>query len=234
MSSKSKIRIPAEILYLFANLLISFAVAMVTCADLGVSMVVAPAYILSLKLDLLTFGQCEYIVQGIVMILFCFVMRGFRVRYLASFGTCLLYGAMLDAWRKIVPLFNPDITPPGSMSMPARIVLFAVGMVLTSLSVAMFFKTYIPPQVIDFFVKGVSDRYRLPLGRFKTGCDMALLVIALIMTLAFFRSVRGIGAGTLVMTAVNGTLIALFSKLLDRCFEFPTLWPKGEEMLKTE
>ena len=204
MSSKSKLRIPSEILYLFANLLISFAVAMVTCADLGVSKVVAPAYILSLKLDLLTFGQCEYIVQGIVMILFCFAMRGFRLRYLASFGTCLLYGAMLDAWRKLVPLFNPDITPPGSMPMPARIILFAVGMVLTSLAVAMFFKTYIPPQVIDFFVKGVSERYSLPLGRFKTACDISLLIIALIEFLIRFTGIAYLmNIGTSQINMIN-------------------------------
>ena len=234
MSSERKIRFPSELLYVLAIVLIAFSVAMVTCADLGVSMVVAPAYILSLRLSFLTFGQCEYIVQGIVFILFCFLMGRFRVRYLGSFLSCVIYGAVLDAWRKVVPLFNPDVTPPGSMPMPARIALLAVGMTLTSFAVAMFMKTYLPPQVIDFFVKGVAAHYRLNYTKFKISCDVSLLVIAFAMTLIFFGGIRGIGVGTLVMTALNGALIGMFLKLLDRFFDFTPIWPKLEEKLRIE
>ena len=62
----------------------------------------------------------------------------------------------------------------------------------------------------------------------------ALLLTALTMTLIFFGSIRGIGVGTLVMTAFNGAIISLFSKLLDRYFEFPPLWPKAEALFRIE
>lgn len=51
-------------------IVLSFATAMLAAADLGMSMVVAPAYIVSLKVKALTFGQAEYIVQGMLFILF--------------------------------------------------------------------------------------------------------------------------------------------------------------------
>ena len=40
-----KIKIHSEVLYLFAIALLAFSVAMLTAADFGISMIVAPAYI---------------------------------------------------------------------------------------------------------------------------------------------------------------------------------------------
>lgn len=64
MMSGKKVTLHSETVYLFAILILSFAVAMVSAADFGVSMIVAPAYILSLAVDALTFGQSEYILQA--------------------------------------------------------------------------------------------------------------------------------------------------------------------------
>lgn len=46
-----------------------------------------------------------------------------------------------------------------------------------------------------------------------------MLVLGTTMTLAFFKKFVGINWGTLVMTVCNGTLISLFSKLLDKCID---------------
>ena len=61
MESK-KIRISSELTYLIATVILAFSVAMITITDFGVSMIVAPAYILSQKLGFLTFGQSEYVI----------------------------------------------------------------------------------------------------------------------------------------------------------------------------
>lgn len=159
-----KLKIPSEVVYILAVALLSLAVAMLTAANFGVSMIVAPAYLLSLKVGIFTFGQAEYVIQAGLFIIFCIVMRGFRAVYLSSFVTCLIYGAALDLWR-CIPFFNPNVTPPGSMSMPIRILLFVLGVLLTSFSVAMFYKTYLYPQVYDFFVKGVSGKFGIKLSR---------------------------------------------------------------------
>lgn len=210
-----KIRIPSEIIYLSAITLLSLAVAILTSADFGVSMIVAPAYLLSLKTEVLSFGQAEYVIQAGVFILLCAILKKFRPIYLFSFATCLIYGFALDLWR-LMPCFNPSVTPAGSMALHVRIIMFVVGVLLTSFSVALFFKTYIYPQVYDFFVKAVSTKYRLNLSVFKTAVDMTLLTASVIMTFSFFGEFRGIGWGTPVMAVVNGTIIGLFSKLLDK------------------
>lgn len=220
-----KLTIHAEPLYIFATVLLALSVAAVTAADFGVSMVAAPAYVLSLYVDFLSFGQAEYVVQGVLFIAFCLLMRKFRVSYLFAFASCLLYGLVLDLWR-LIPVFSESAEP---LYMGWRIALFVVGELLTALSVAMFFKCYLPPQVNDYFVMGVSERYNIKRSFFKFCFDAGFLVIALIMSLCFFGAIRGIGIGTLIITAVNGFLIGLCSKLLDSLFEVKPLFNKLKE-----
>jgi len=218
--TSGKIVIPSEAAYLPAIILIAFSVAMTAAADFGVSMIVAPAYILSLKFSFLSFGLAEYIVQGLLFIIFCLIMKRVKLVYFTSFLTGIIYGFVLDLWRKIVPVLNPEITPPGSMSMPVRIVFLVVGMVLTSFTVALFFKIYIYPQVYDFFVKGLCEAKKIPTRRMKTGFDLCCLGVATILSFILFGRLKGIGWGTAAMTVFNGTLIALFERLIDRFFVF--------------
>ena len=222
-----KLKIPSELAYIAAIALLSFAVAMLSAADFGISTIVAPAYLLSLRTSLLTFGQAEYVIQAGVFVVLCIVLRRFRFVCLSSFATCLIYGFVLDLWRRI-PFFNPTVTPPGSMALWLRIVMFIAGIVLTSFAVALFFKTYLYPQVYDFFVKAVSRRYGIRLSRLKTAVDLTCLAASVVMTLVFFGEFRGISWGTIVMALINGTIIGQFSTLLDRTCDFPA-WLPGVE-----
>ena len=86
---RKKLCISSEVTYALAIILLALAVAMLTAADFGISMVVAPAYLLSLKVGVITFGQAEYIIQAGVFILLCLVIRKFKPIYLMSFVTCL-------------------------------------------------------------------------------------------------------------------------------------------------
>lgn len=216
MERCKKITVHSETVYFAAILILSFAVAMVSAANFGVSMIVAPAYILSEKISFLTFGQSEYVIQAILFIVFCIAMKKFKLVYFSSFATCLIYGAVLDFWRKAIPVFNPEITPPESMAMILRIIFFTAGMLLTSLAIAMFYRTYFYPQVYDFFVKGISTKYKKNTTKFKTAFDAGCLAVSLIMTLLMFKKFVGIGVGTVIITALNGILIGFFGKFIDK------------------
>lgn len=113
VAPKKRIVVSSEITYILAVVLLALAVAILTAADLGISMIVAPAYLLSLKTGVVTFGQAEYIIQAGVFILLCLVIRRFRPVYLMSFVTCLVYGAVLDLWR-MLPCFDPSVTAPAA------------------------------------------------------------------------------------------------------------------------
>ena len=209
----NQLRIPSELVFLFALTLLALSVSMTAAADFGVSMIVAPAYIISLKWPVLTFGQAEYVVQGLLFILFCICMRRLRPLYLVSFATGLLYGVILDSWR-LIPLLSPETV--GQAPLPLRIALLLLGMVMTSFAVALLFRVYIYPQVYDFFVKGITARYRLDLTRTKLVFDISLLTISLAMSLLLFGRLNGVGIGTLLMTFCNGFLIGGFDRFIQK------------------
>lgn len=213
-----KIKLHSETVYILGLFIMSLSVAMIACTDYGLSMIVAPAYLLSVKIGV-TFGQAEYIVQGLLFIVLCIALRKFRIIYGFSFVTGLIYGAMLDGWRVLIPHFNPEITAPGMLPLPLKLVYFCVGMTLTSFAVALLFRTYLYPQVYDFFVKAISARYKLNRDKFKIGFDISCLVVSCAMTFLLFGKIVGIGVGTLIMTALNGVIIAFFGKLFDKCLE---------------
>lgn len=214
-----RIRVKSEVIYVAAILLLSFSVAMISCTGFGVSMIVAPAYILSERISFLTFGQSEYIIQGILFVVFCILMKKVKLVYFSSFITCILYGAVLDLWRLIIPHFNPNLYAVGSLPIGLRLIYFVFGMLLTSFSVALFFQTYLYPQVYDFFVKGISSHFNLNRTKFKIYFDMISLAVACLMTLLLFYKFVGIGIGTIIMTCFNGMLIGFFSKLFDKYLE---------------
>ncbi len=224
-----KMKISNELIYVLAVVVLSFATAMLAAADLGLSMVVAPAYIVSLKAGFLTFGQAEYIVQGMLFILFCILAGRVRVWYFFAFASGLIYGAVLDFWRMVIPHFNPELFAPGSLPLSLRIIYFAVGFLLNSLGVALYFKTYFYPQVYEFFVKGISKRYNIPLPRFKIGFDMTCLVIAAVLSFVLFHGFVGIGAGTVVLAFGNGPLIGFYGRWMDKHLDTWERWGKLAE-----
>ena len=228
-----KLVIHSETVYVLGIVLLSFAVAMLTAANFGISMIVAPAYLLSLKTGFLTFGQAEYVIQAFLFVLFCLVMKRFKPVYLSSFVTCLIYGAVLDLWR-LIPIFNPSVTEPGSMALPLRILMFVFGILFTSASVMLFFKTYLYPQVYDFFVKGVSEKFGIEISRFKTCFDLSCLAVGSAMTLIFFKKFVGISFGTLLIALINGTLIGFFGKVFDRIFEVKPFFKKFSKYFSLE
>ena len=232
VSALKKIKIYSELVYIIAQFGLTLAVAIMAAADFGVSMIVAPAYIVSQKFTFFTFGQWDYIIQGVLFVILCIAMKKFKFTYFVSFITCVIYGTILDMWRAVIPVLNPDVTAPGSMDLWVRIVMFVVGELLTAFTVMLFFKTYIYPQVCDLFVKGIVAKYGFDQTKCKRIFDLCCFMLSLILTLVLFRGFVGIKWGTVIITLVNGVLIGACSKLYDKFFETVPLFPRLAEKFK--
>lgn len=229
-----KLKVPQEIAYLVAIVVLALGVAMSAAADFGVSMIAAPSYILSLRVGALSFGQAEYVVQALMLVVMCLLLRRIKPIYLFSFVTCLIYGLVLDAERALITPLNPAAVAPGAFPMPVRIALFVGSILITAFSVALFFRSCFFPQVHDMFVALVSRRYKIPLTKFKLFYDIGALLVSAAMTLLFFGRIVGIGLGTVIIAFINGPLIGLVGKLLDNTCEFTTGFPKLAALFETD
>ena len=201
-----------ELAYIFGLMVLAFSAALMEASNLGVSMIVAPAYLMYLKLSqtfsFFTFGMAEYTLQDVLLIAMMLILGRFRLYYLFSFVTAVLYGFLLDGSMALVALF-------GVSGMAGRIICFAAG-------VSLLFRTYIAPEVYELFVKEIAAKYGRNINRVKTVYDCASCLIAICMSFAFFGlgHFEGVKIGTVLCALVNGALIGLFSRVFGHCFEF--------------
>lgn len=221
---KTKPRFMSELAYVLALPPLALGVALMEKADFGVSMIVAPAYLLHLKLVTLhpffTFGVLEYLVQGVLLIALCIVLRRFRPAYLFSFVTAVIYGYLLDACVWLC-------TPLPIDAFVLRLIWYAIGTLLCAIGVSLMFHTYLAAEVHELFVKEISARFRLRITRVKTVYDISCALIGVLLSFLFFGlwHFEGVKLGTIVTALINGFLIGQCSKILDRSFTFYDRFP---------
>ena len=171
-----------EVAYILGIVTLAFGTALMERADLGMSMVVAPAYLIYLKisdyLNWFSFGMAEYCFQAFLIILLAMIMRGLKRKYLFSFITAFLYGNVLDVVMKYVALISAD-------GMMPRIGLYAAGFVVCAIGVSLLFHTYISPEAYELFVKEISSGFGFDINKTKTIYDCCSCFVAIIMSFLF-------------------------------------------------
>ena len=208
-----------ELSYALGLIIMAFAAAFTERAGLGMSMVVAPAYILHLKLSeflpWFTFGVAEYCIQGLLVLITALIMRRFKLSYLFSFITAVLYGTLLDG-----AMFILSFVPKEELYL--RIIWFLIGTVFCSLAVSLFFHTYISPEAYELIVKEISDKFGFNINKVKTFYDCLSTLIGIALSFSFFGFgvFKGVGIGTVACALINGFLISRFSRLLEHFFIF--------------
>lgn len=239
-----KISKTSELLWLFGIVFVALGVAICSKADLGVSMIAAPAFVVYEAIASLwsgfSVGMTEYMMQGLLLILLCLIVRRFQWRYLLAFVVAVVYGYALNLFLFLL----------GGVSFDAvwlRWVMLIVGDVLTAFGVACFFRTYMPLQVYELFVAELSSRFQLNVNKVKWSFDITLLVISIALALVLFGDVKSfdwstigyssfhsIGLGTLVTTAINSPIIAVMGKWIDKIFDATSAFPKVEKLLRRD
>ena len=236
-----KIKKSSELLWLFGIIFVALGVAICSKANLGVSMVAAPAFIVYEALapfwNGFSVGMIEYVIQGIMLIALCLAIRKFNWQYLFAFLVAVIYGYVLNFFLWL--LNGVDFS-----EVWLRWVMLLVGDVVVAFGVACFFKTYLPLQVYELFVAEISRNFNLGIAKVKTVFDVSLLGISILLALflfgdvttfnwstIYFQSFHSIGLGTIVTTIINSPLINACSKLIDNIFEPSARFTKLEKLL---
>lgn len=237
-----KIRKSSELLWLMGIIFVAFGVSICSKADLGVSMIAAPAFVVSEAVIRLwsgfSVGVTEYIIQGILLIILCIAVKKFDWRYLLAFAVAVIYGYVLD-------LFLFIMSPVTFDALWLRWVMLIVGDIVTAFGVACFFRTFMPLQVYELFVAEISSVYKISISKTKAVFDFSLLIISIVLALLLFgdisefdftkiayTSYHSLGLGTLVTTAINSPIIAFMGKIIDKIFEPTPLFPELEKSLR--
>ena len=209
----------SEAAYFIGVFLLALGTAFAEKGNLGMSMVVAPAYLIHLKvsefLPFFSFGMAEYCFQALLLVILSMMFRKVKFSYIFSFITALFYGFTLDGIMKIVSL----IPEPG---MGLRIVFFAAGLLLCAGGVSFLFHTYISPEAYELFVKEIAAARGYNINKCKMVYDCVSCVLGIILSFLFFGfgKFRGVNIGTIIAALLNGFLISRFSRALEYIWEF--------------
>lgn len=237
-----RVKASSELLWVFGIVFVALGVTLCSKANLGVSMIAAPAFIISEFISqfnsFFDVGVTEYILQGIMLISLCIIIKKFNWRYLLAFAVAVLYGYTLNffIWIFAGLEFN---------AVWLRYLMLIIGDIITAFGVACFFRTYMPLQVYELFVAEISDHLKINIDRVKGIFDISLLFISIVLSLTLFGDVKSfdwsslwhnsfhnIGVGTLITTAINSPVISLMGKVIDRFSDNSPCFPKLEALLK--
>lgn len=214
----------SEIAYVLGILTLALGAALMERASFGMSMIVAPAYLIHLKasqfLEFYTFGISEYIFQAFLLITLSLILRKFKKSYLLSLVTAFIYGSILDVTMLLVahlPCYG----------IIWQIFFYVVGVFTCTVAVALLFHTYLPPEAYELFVKELSQEFNITITKAKTIYDCCSCIISIIFSFCFFGFgvFIGIGWGTILCALVNGWLIGQISSWLEKRFIFKDALP---------
>ncbi len=214
-----KRKISTELAYVFGIVFVAFGVVLMEKADFGVSMVVAPAYLLYRWLSptwtFVTFGMAEYCLQAVLLAVMALILRRFRLSYLFSFVTAVIYGFVLDGFMALGAVLPAD-------EIWQRIIYYILGMLFCSAGVSAMFHTYISPEAYELFVKEVSSHFHADIHRFKTVYDCVSCLIGILLSFLAFGlwHFEGVKWGTVLCALINGWIIGRFSAFYEKHWSF--------------
>ena len=217
-----------EAAFLAGTAFLSFGTALQQAAGFGMSMVVAPAYVLADWVGFIPAGTMCYLFQGFLILLTSLLLRRFKLSYLFSFFSAVVFGLLVDAFTALLTRW---IIEPG---LALRLVCFVPGVLANSLGIALLLNSYLPPQAPELLVKELSAHYGWNKYRAKYAYDGASLALSAALSLLLLGQLRFIGVGTFIITAVNGPLISLYGRFLEKRLDFSALLPGLQRLFAGE
>ena len=197
-----------ELAYIIGIITLASGTALMERADFGMSMVVAPAYLIYLKISeyfsWFSFGMAEYCFQAFLILVLAIILRGFKRKYLFSFITAFIYGNILDVMMKVVGL-----VPANGIMLRAG--LYAAGLVVCAIGVS-----------LELFVKEISSEFGFNINKTKTVYDCCSCLVAVILSFLFmgFLHFEGVKTGRILCAVINGWVIGQCSRLFEKFFHF--------------
>lgn len=201
----------------FAGLaLLAFGTALTAYGDVGISMVVAPAFVLHLFvsqfLPWFSFGVAEYVLQAVVLLILTLILRKGKLMYLLSFAVTLLYGFLLDRSMALTALLPENAY--------LQIAMYVVGAIICCSALALLFGSYFPPEAYELFSKEIAAKFHKPVHKVVNVYNLCSLLLSVVLSFALFGTIKGIGIGTVVCAFLYGYVIQFFQTVYGKTFRF--------------
>ena len=198
-------------------MLLSVGMTFIVKADFGVSVVQAPAYVISLVFNPITFGLGNYIVQTILLIVLVIILRTFKMSYILAFLVGIFYSITLDASMWLFKNLE-------AVTLTQRILYFIIGYSLLPIAVSLFFRVKVAIMPYDTFIRELVEVKKLKLAKAKWIFDICCLIAALSISLIAFGNIQGVGIGTIALALTVSPIMSLIIKFFDKYIVFAPIF----------
>lgn len=209
------------IFYIAGMVLLALGLTLNTKSELGVSPIISVSYCVANIWDFnfgnVTFVQyCIFVLVELVIHLARKKKCSLLITDILQLPLSLIFTRFMNVFASHIPSLATDCAGTWAASIPARLLLLLIAIVLTGIGAAMSLNMRIVPNPGDGIVQALSDCTGKPVG-FAKNCFDAFNVILTTM-IGFIAAGRwvGIGIGTLLAVLGVGRVIALFQHIFQK------------------
>lgn len=202
------------LMFIFGLYFLSAGVVLIVRSALGTTPISSVNYVMSLNSPL-SLGACTFLINMFLIVGQFWLIRERRTRQdtieiLLQIPFSFVFAAFIDLnmalTRGLVPANY-------AMSM----LLLVVGCVVQAIGVVLEIKPRVAMMSAEAFVKYASQRYNMDFGKVKVRFDIALVLMAVILSLIFTRYVEGVREGSVIAACMTGYIVSfLNNKIMTR------------------
>lgn len=218
------------IIYVSGLLILALGIILNTKAGLGVSPIISVSYSISYIANI-NFGNMTFILYG-VFVLVEFVLHTIiwiRSNKQRNLKKMLLMDALqiplsffftrfMNLFSSYIPDFSENLHNTIWETIPARIVILLIAIILTGIGAAMSLDMRIVPNPGDGIVQAMSDFVGKDVGLVKNCFDLFNICLTITLCMIFVGHIVGIGIGTVIAVIGVGRVIALFNYIFMKKF----------------
>ena len=198
------------LLFIISLFFAALGVAFTKHGELGVSPISSVANVMSCKFSSLSLGTWLIIwncilIAGQIAIL----RRKFQPMQLLQIPLSFLFG-----WFTDFGMWTVSFIPVNSY--PIRLVMVLLGIIILGFGIALSVTANVIMNSGEAFVKAISDGIHKEFGNVKIAFDATCVILALALSLAFFRfSIVGTREGTIISALLTGITVKFFTRKLE-------------------
>ena len=192
-------------LLILGMFLIALGTVINTKTNLGNSAIGSLPFILS-KLSNVSLGLMTNIVYATFIILQILILKGITKQIILQIPITILFGFLIDL---INYFWFIDVN-----NLYVSFILLFLSISFISFGMFIVLKLNLVYNTPDGLVKAMSTKFKLKNGTSKNLLDFIVVMISIIISLINFKSLQGVGIGTIIAVIFIGRFISLWEKLL--------------------
>ncbi len=189
---------------------ISFGIAIMSKASIGMSPISCFPYVMSLVYSKLTLGEWVLLWNALFALLQIPVMgRNYKLYLLTQIPLAFFLGYCTDFAKyliKGIPVGNYMIS----------VLLIVLGTMFTALGVYLTVNARLIMNGPEAFVRAVSDRAHIKFGTLKSIFDISNMLLAAISSALIFHKLYGVREGTVFAAVFTGVFVNVYTRLIDK------------------